>query len=113
MNIFKSYKITKEQIATMREFTKNILKYEDIEEKIQLNIGKGLDLNKIKIALEIELNIMERHVLSLKFELYNNILWPFFWRKYHRIILTNEIQAQNLREQLIYLNHRIKKEGQK
>lgn len=61
----------------------NPLHPEDIEEKIQLNLNDGLDLNSLRDTLEEELHSTERS------------------------ILVSEIQAQNLKEQLAYIDKRI------
>lgn len=83
------------------------LKYEDIEKKISANIEKGFDLQGLRTDLEIELHQHEREILALKLELYNSPLWILKYRKFMRVILSDEIQAQNLREQISYIDKKI------
>lgn len=113
MRILKQYKINKQILKQMGCMASNILRFEDIEEKIELNLKKGFTLITLKNALEIELCANKRHTLSLKLELYNSLFWLFKYRKYMRIILSNEIQAQNLVEQISYIDKKIIKSKEK
>ena len=56
------------------------LKYKDIEEKIQINIKERMSLQQIRDSLEIELFDFER------------------------AIIRHQIQAQNLTEQIAYID---------
>ena len=70
-----------------------VLKPEDIQEKIDLNLKReGMTLPIFKAELELELHIRERKMLGLE-----STIHPV------------KIQIQNLKEQIAYINN-LKKE---
>lgn len=83
------------------------LKAKDIEEKVLLNL-RDMSLSQFKRNLEKELFLHEREILKTKHELLSlGVLKVIFKLKdYLKILLSLEIQAQNLREQISYINNR-------
>ena len=84
------------------------LNEKDIEEKIKLNEKKGLDVQELRNRLEQELFAHERDILRVKFNYTNEniIINKDNWKGYLKEMLPLEIQAQNLREQISYINRR-------
>ena len=82
---------------TTAKFFKPLL-LDDIEEKVKLNIeNNGYDLMGLKEMLEFELNLIQRDILA-------------FINRGEMISMTSHIQAQNLREQIAYINNKIIKD---
>jgi hypothetical protein len=80
----------------------------DIEEKIKLNAEKGMTLQQLKNKSEQELFAHEREILTIKFE-FTKLNWfaaILKLRNYWKILLPYEIQAQNLREQIAYMEEK-------
>ncbi len=85
------------------------LKETDIEEKIELEKKSGRSLRSTRELLQLELNQHERKILETKHYL-NGLSWLDFILKYRQIVkalLPFEIQAQNLREQIAYIDKKL------
>lgn len=89
------------------------LSYEDIEEKIQLNIMNfGYTFLELKTLFELELSMIEREILKKKyiFLTRRNREFLFYYQDFMQDIFNQEAEAQNLKEQINYLNNKILKE---
>ncbi len=86
------------------------LKEKDIEEKLALEKEAGRALKSTRELLQAELFLHERAILQTKYELLTmNWLRLIFKRKaYEEVLLSYEIQAQNLREQIAYIDKKLK-----
>ena len=82
------------------------LKAADIQEKVDINLKKGFTHEELRSALFRELNENSRYILKLKFDYTKDKK-----KSYRRLVeqmLPFEIQAQNLVEQIYYINGLIK-----
>lgn len=81
----------------------------DIEEKIKLNIDSGNSLKTVKALLNLELFEHEREILKTKHYLnqLNIVAFVFRYRRIMRALMPYEIQAQNLREQIAFVDKQI------
>lgn len=91
------------------------LKEKDIEEKIQIEIKAGHDIKTVKELLKLELFDHEREILKAKQYLTELRFFKFIfkYRKIMKALLPLEIQAQNLREQIAYVDKKIIAEKEK
>jgi len=82
---------------------------EDIEEKVKLNAEKGIILEDLRGRLLLEMFECERVALKLKFDFtkLNKFLGILRYRNYLRELLPSEIQAQNLKEQIAYIDKKL------
>jgi len=87
----------------------NRLKEEDIEEKLTLEAKAGRPLKETRELLKIELFCHEREILKTKDFIYNLPWYEYIFRNraIRRELLKLEIQAQNLIEQIAYINKKL------
>lgn len=85
------------------------LKAEDIEGKIKLNLEQHkIDLPELRRRLEAELFQNRRSALYLRIKHWRKGIFRFLDRNYEETKLTFDIQAQNLTEQIAYIDRKIK-----
>ena len=84
------------------------LKEEDVEEKVKLNHAKGISPKHLSELLHDELYQAERSILRIEFEYTCNGNGNY--RSVLRELLPYKIQAQNLKEQLYYIDLKLNKE---
>lgn len=86
------------------------LREEDIEEKLELEKKAGRTIEQTKELLKMELFCHEREILKTK-DFICLMPWYEFIFRYRgilRALLPLEIQAQNLREQIAYIDKKLK-----
>lgn len=89
------------------------LKREDIQEKIEMNKrDHGYTLGTLREKLADELAQHRRHILLLKYKhSRKNLAWAFLtYQRHLKVLLPFEVQAQNLTEQIEYINQTILEE---
>src|SRR5690349_21767189 len=96
----------------MKDFFKP-LDYEDIEECIELNKRDwGHTLIDLKTLWALELSMIEREILKKKYAFIQTTSRDFLFnlQSFYQDIFNSEMQAQNLKEKIDYVNNKILKE---